>query len=146
MKLKKLSPLDIIPYKYERRDVYVITYLPTGKKYVGKSRDVKGRFDCHYYALQGHRHSVVEFQHDYDKYGGGREAFNVEIIDCQFPYFSDRYDQEHAAMLKLKTYDERYGYNAHDRMVQWAREKDGLPVFLFGWQKKEGGDKNEHNN
>ena len=95
MKMKKLSPLDIIPYRYERRDVYAITYLPTGKKYVGKSRDVKERFDRHYYALRGHRHSVVEFQRDYDKYGGGREAFKVEIIDCQLPFLDDRNDPEH---------------------------------------------------
>lgn len=136
MKMKKLSPLDIIPYRYERRDVYAITYLPTGKKYVGKSRDVKERFDRHYYALRGHRHSVVEFQRDYDKYGGGREAFKVEIIDCQLPFLDDRNDPEHSAMIQLKTYDERYGYNTHDRLVQWKREKCGLRVVLFGWQKR----------
>lgn len=136
MKLKKLSSWDIAPYQYERRDIYVITYLPTGKKYVGKSRDVKKRFDCHYYSLRGHRHSVEELQHDYDKYGGGRESFKVEIIDYQFPYFSDKYDQEHSAMMQLKTYDSKYGYNTHDPMIQWIREKDGLPVVLFGWQKR----------
>jgi hypothetical protein len=136
MKMKKLSPLDIIPYRYERRDVYVITYLPTGKKYVGKSRNVKERFDRHYYALRGRRHSVVEFQRDYDKYGGGREAFKVEIIDCQLPFLDDRNDPEHTAMIRLKTYDEHYGYNTHDQLVQWMREKCGLQVVLFGWQKR----------
>ena len=136
MKMKKLSPLDIIPYRYERRDVYVITYLPTGKKYVGKSRNVKERFDRHYYALRGRRHSVVEFQRDYDKYGGGREAFKVEIIDCQLPFLDDRDDPEHCAMIQLKTYDERYGYNTHDQLVQWMRKKCGLRMVLFGWQKR----------
>ena len=136
MKMKKLSSLDIIPYRYERRDVYVITYLPTGKKYVGKSRDVRRRFDCHYYSLRGHRHSVADFQRDYDKYGGGREAFKVEVIDCQLPFLDDRDDPEHSAMIQLKTYDERYGYNTHDQLVQWMREKSGLQVVLFGWQKR----------
>ena len=136
MKMKKLSSLDVIPYRYERRDVYVITYLPTGKKYVGKSRDVQGRFNCHYYSLRGHRHSVVDFQRDYDKYGGGREAFKVEIIDCQLPFFSDRYDPEHFAMIQLKTYDGKYGYNTHDHMVQWIGEKEVLPVILSGWQNR----------
>lgn len=136
MKMKKLSPLDIIPYRYERRDVYLITYLPTGKKYVGKSRNVKERFDRHYYALRGRRHSVVEFQRDYDKYGGGREAFEIEIIDYQLPFLDDRDDPEHCAMIQLKTYDERYGYNTHDQLVQWMRKKCGLRMVLFGWQKR----------
>lgn len=136
MKMKKIPPWDIIPYRYERRDVYVITYLPTGKKYVGKSRDVKQRFDRHYYSLRGHRHSVAEFQRDYDKFGGGRDAFKVEIIDYQFPYLSDRFDPEHSTMMQLKTYDSRYGYNTHDHMVQWIREREGLPVSLSGWKKR----------
>lgn len=136
MKLKMASKYDIIPYRYHRKDIYVITYLPTGKKYVGKSRDVKQRFNTHYYSLREHRHPNRDFQNDYDKFGGDRKSFKVEVIDYQLPYFSDRHDQEHSAMVRLKTYDERYGYNTHDIGIQWMREKDGLPVVLYGWQKR----------
>lgn len=136
MKIRMASKYDIISSRYHRRDIYVITYLPTGKKYVGKSKDVKQRFKTHYYSLREHRHPSQEFQNDYDKFGGDRKSFKVEVIDYQFAYFSDRYDPEHSAMIKLKTYDERYGYNTHDHGVQWIREKDGLPVILSGWQKR----------
>lgn len=136
MKMVKARPWEIISTRYNRRDIYVITYLPTGKKYVGKSKDVTCRFKGHYYSLRSHCHPCPEFQRDYDKFGGGREAFKVEIIDYQFAYFSDRHDPEHSAMIKLKTYDERYGYNTHDNAMQWIREKDGLPVILYGWQKR----------
>ena len=109
MKIRMASKYEIISSRYHRRDIYVITYLPTGNQ---------------------------EFQNDYDKFGGDRKSFKVEVIDYQFAYFSDRYDPEHSAMIKLKTYDERYGYNTHDHGVQWIREKYGLPVILSGWQKR----------
>ena len=132
----KIPSWQIMTSRYDRRDVYVITYLPTGKKYVGKSKDVKRRFDGHYYSLRGHRHPVLEFQNDYDKHGGGRESFTVEIIDYQFSHFNDRYDPEHYAMIQLKTYDARYGYNTDDPAVQWIREKNGLGRIWYGRHAK----------
>lgn len=118
------------------RNIYVITYLPTGKKYVGKSKDVESRFKTHISFLQNHKHPSADFQADYDKYGGGLESFKVEIVDYQLGGFADRYDQEHTAMMKFKTYDKRYGYNASDQSIQWMREKQGLPRKNFGWHRR----------
>lgn len=108
--------------------VYVLTYLPTGRKYVGKTSyydDGKMRLHFHLYKLQNGIHTSKQFQRDYDCFGGGNENFKFEYVDemrwsekFTMPYF----DTEKRLMLKLKTYDDRYGYNSQDpSMRRWVR-------------------------
>lgn len=118
--------------KTKAQEVYVITYLPTGKKYVGKSSDVKMRFETHFHDLAGHRHSSKGMQADYDTYDGGMESFKVEIVGEQSRHHSAKDDLEHSTMIALRTYDERYGYNDHDQAMQRVREENGLPLSHAG--------------
>ncbi len=118
--------------KTKAQEVYVITYLPTGKKYVGKSNDVKTRFEKHLHDLAGRRHPSKGLQADYDTYGGGMDAFKVEIAGEQRPSYSARDDLEHSTMISLRTYDERYGYNDHDQAMQRVRIENGLPLSHGG--------------
>lgn len=118
--------------KTKAQEVYVITYLPTGKKYVGKSIDVKARFEKHFYDLARRRHPSKGLQKDYDTYGGGMDAFKVEIAGEQRPLYSAKDDLERSTMIKLRTYDERYGYNDHDQAMQRVRIENGLPLSHAG--------------
>lgn len=118
--------------KTKAQEVYVITYLPTGKKYVGKSNDVKTRFEKHFHDLVGRRHTSKGLQADYDAYGGGMDAFKVEIAGEQRPFYSAMDDLEHSTMISLRTYDERYGYNDHDQAMQRVRIENGLPLSHAG--------------
>lgn len=111
-----------------REHIYVLTYLPTGRKYVGKTRyndNGKMRLHFHISNLRRKVHPSKQFQSDYDKYGGGFENFRIEYVDMM--WWSDRFkvrhfDKEKRWMLKLKTYDNRYGYNSQDpSMKRWFR-------------------------
>lgn len=61
-------------------DVYVLTYLPTGKKYVGRSTNVENRIQLHMCLLRHGKHNSKELQQDYNRYGGGKDAFSVETV------------------------------------------------------------------
>lgn len=109
--------------------VYVLTYLPTGRKYVGKTvyRDGgKMRLHLHLYKLERGIHTSKQFQSDYDKYGGASENFKFEYVDKTLwsEKFTMKYfDTEKRWMLRLKTYDNRYGYNSQDpSMKRWLRK------------------------
>lgn len=109
--------------------VYVLTYLPTGRKYVGKTIYNDGgkmRLHLHLQKLNNHNHSSKQFQADYDKYGGDSKNFRFEYVDEV--WWSERYtkrhfDTEKRWMLKLKTFDNRFGYNSQDpSMKRWIRK------------------------
>jgi len=115
-------------------DVYVLTYLPTGKKYVGRSTNVENRMQLHMCLLRHGKHNSKELQQDYNRYGGGVNAFSIETVG---KYRHDRCsadnDLEFQTMIALKTYDERYGYNTHDCAMQKIRKANGLsPIYLSG--------------
>ena len=112
-----------------KSNVYVLTYLPTGRKYVGKTGyndNGKMRLHFHINKLQHRTHTSKQFQADYDKYGGEKEKFKIEYVDTVL--WSERFgrrpfDTEKLWMFKLKTYDDRYGYNSQDpSMRRWLRK------------------------
>ena len=108
--------------------VYVLTYIPTGKKYVGRSTSVNNRFKSHLLNLTRGKHNNKQLQEDYNRFGGGADAFKVETVGTyRFRPSNFVQNLEFQTMVNLKTYDERYGYNSHDPMMQKIREKNHLP-------------------
>lgn len=90
--------------------VYLLKNIQTGRTYVGRSCHPDLRFRQHMNNLKSHKHPILLMQSDFDKYG--EKSFEFEIVD-EFKEFS-RNDSEIQWMMKLKTYDKKYGYNYKD--------------------------------
>ena len=121
-------------FHHKYTEVYVLTYLPTGKKYVGKTTNMEYRFQQHVSSLRNGHHNSRELQQDYDQYGGDKKAFLIETVGRRKGN-SGRTgsDLEIATMIALRTYDEIYGYNTHDCAMQKIRKAENLfPIYLFG--------------
>lgn len=124
-------------YHHEKSRVYVITYLPTGKKYVGRTTNLKDRIQLHMSALRCGRHSSKELQKDYNKFGGGKDAFRIEVVgEYQWHVNKVDTDLEFLVMTRLHTYDEQYGYNTHDPAMQLVRRAEGLSPIYAGGRKR----------
>lgn len=110
-------------------DVYVMTFLPTGKKYVGKTaRPLRHRLDAHLSKLRRGVHSSKELQNDFDVNSGTIDDFTIEKVDEQVLKRGLSMDKEREWMVKLKTYDAHYGYNVQDPSMRKIREQNDLPV------------------
>lgn len=90
--------------------IYLLKNKITNRIYVGKSHNPEWRFKIHMSNLRGSRHSNELMQEDYNLYGEG--SFKCEIVESSKSY--TRTCTEGKWMLKLKTYDKRYGYNYKD--------------------------------
>lgn len=101
--------------------VYVLTQINTGKKYVGRTNRPKERKRNHMVALRGGYHINKEMQADFNKYHGNY-SFEVVGYDNNEKGMGIR-SLEKQTMIKLRTYDPRYGYNSHDTaIVCWLRK------------------------
>lgn len=113
--------------------VYVLTHIPTGKKYVGRSKDPKRRCMSHMNALLSGYHTNKAMLADYQKYGGD---YKFEIVSEEHDRIGRINSDEKQWMLKLRTYDERYGYNDKDNAMTASRIEHGLPTIKFYWDGK----------
>ena len=109
----------------ETRYIYVLTQINTGKKYVGKTMNVERRIADHMNALMRGDHRNKAMQADFDKYHGD---YNVSIVDTSGRRNACRTEKKW--MIKLHTYDERYGYNNNDVMTIATRQANGMPVKI----------------
>ena len=73
-------------------------------------------------ALKGHRHKNIDMQKDFDEFGEG--CFSCEVVDRKLHLRKE--SEERAWMIKLNTYDERYGYNHKDPVMSPIRREHGL--------------------
>ena len=96
-----------------KRQVYAITHNPTGRSYIGSSKDAINRMKSHIYALRRGGHPVPDMQADYEAYG---EDYTFTILD-EFYSFNDR-EREYEWMEKLNTNVRGLGYNYRDRHKQ----------------------------
>lgn len=113
--------------EYARRTgkgyVYVLTHIFTGKKYVGKTIEPEERVLAHMSALSRGIHINKAMQADFDKYHGDyRFSIVEEVMGPKV------YDAEKKWMRKLRTYDERYGYNFNDPGMIKTRIANHMPV------------------
>jgi group I intron endonuclease len=60
--------------------VYQIVCCSTGKRYIGSSKKVEGRWNAHRKALRSGGHSSPHFQRSWDKYGEDDFHFGVVVL------------------------------------------------------------------
>ena len=102
--------------------VYALINTVTGRIYVGRTcRPIKWREQEHRSRLKYRRHTNIGLQTDFDKYG---DCFALKILEVE----SGTDSKEKYWMEKLKTYDERYGYNNLDAAAKKLRKSAGLYV------------------
>lgn len=109
--------------------IYVLTHIPTGKKYVGRSKQPKLRLKAHKNSLHRGNHPNKAMQADFNRFGG---EYTFELVSVEIPFRAESCEsEEHRWMKKLKTYDERYGYNDKDSGMAHTRLKNGLPAMIW---------------
>lgn len=100
----------MVQIAYKRiKGIYVVTNKETGKKYVGKSLNIKVRWSRHKYNLRDNIHWNIEMQQDYNFYGD--DIFNFEIIHEMPLSTTDEVlcEMEVEYIEKLNTFND--GYN-----------------------------------
>ncbi|BAZ18948.1 hypothetical protein NIES4071_108330 (plasmid) [Calothrix sp. NIES-4071] len=85
--------------------IYIIRCKPTGKVYVGSSKNIQARWYLHKQQVNRGKHHSKKLQADWDKYGEG--AFEFEVIKEVTDGFMTVYEQ-----LYINQYDSCVsGYN-----------------------------------
>lgn len=103
--------------------IYAITNSANGKKYVGSTGStLEHRYYSHLSQLRGNRHTNYLLQNDFNKYG--ESSFSIEKLAESDPF--SRNAEEYFWIERLKTYDERYGYNTTETGVSKIRKRHGL--------------------
>lgn len=97
--------------------VYLLKNKVTKRIYVGRTCMPQTRFEKHMSDLRGKRHKNELMQSDFDKYG--QESFEFQVVEQNENL--TRKGIEGGWMLKLKTYDRRYGYNYKDPFI-WSNK------------------------
>jgi len=115
--------------------VYVLTFLPNGKQYVGSTVNVEKRFQQHIEKLKGRRHNSLLLQRDYDLNHATPEMVSISVVKDGMERREAR-SFEHETMLNLKTFDDRYGYNGRDPAMRSARIENGLAVRKLKHKKR----------
>ena len=69
--------------------VYAITCLVNDKKYIGCSKDVRGRFSVHKAELRNNHHNNKAMQDDWNKYGECSFEFDL-LEECSVEELSDK--------------------------------------------------------
>ena len=90
--------------------IYVIRHNPTGKVYVGCTKNVERRVSEHMKQLSFGKHPVGMMQDDYNQYGGSYSYFVV--FEAYASY--DAFMMEKNFMSLLDTRNPQKGYNYKD--------------------------------
>ena len=93
---------------YERGyTIYSLVNLDNGKRYIGRTKNPKGRIKQHFSELKRGNHSNKAINKDC------KCRFGFEILEEHIPFLK-RTDKERQYMIWYRTYDEKYGYNVDD--------------------------------
>jgi len=91
----------------KRPGIYSITNLINGKKYIGKSKNMHGRWRKHKSDLKCQKHANEYLQKSWNKYGAENFKFEeVEVCDI-----SNLTTRESYWITTLNTIEREYGYN-----------------------------------
>lgn len=99
--------------------IYLLKNKETNRVYVGRSCNPQHRFKQHMYALNGRYHKNELMQEDFDLHG--KDSFQMEIVQESFNFTRSGIEGEW--IVKLRTYDKRFGYNYKDPYVWHRRGK-----------------------
>lgn len=93
-----------------KKVVYLLKNNANGKIYVGNTGNFKERSYAHLNNLMQQRHPNKFLQEDYNLYGKDVFEFFIaeEVVSCW------GFKKEQEWMIRLKTYDPKYGYNNED--------------------------------
>lgn len=97
--------------------VYLLKNKKTNRIYVGRTQWPEIRFRQHMNALKSGKHNNELMQSDFDVFG--EDSFYLEVVE-QKEHLT-RSGIEGMWMLRLRTYDKRFGYNYKDPFV-WSRQ------------------------
>jgi group I intron endonuclease len=87
--------------------VYTITNTVNNKIYIGKSNDVKGRWNYHVWRLKNNKHNNFHLQSAWNKFG--KNVFKFSIIEeCKE---EDLFNREYYWITTLNTINTKIGYN-----------------------------------
>jgi group I intron endonuclease len=100
--------------------IYCIENLTNGKKYIGKSNDIRIRWTQHRYYLKTNNDNCIALQNAYNKYG--KESFIYGIIEeCEY----SEIDKKEIYYIELyKTRNPKYGYNI---LKGGEKAREGIP-------------------
>lgn len=93
--------------------IYMIENLVNHRKYIGRTSKFQNRIKLHKNNLIANRHPNKLLQEDFNNYG--IDSFIFSILEQKESL--GRTNLERDWILKLKTYDTRYGYNQRDPIV-----------------------------
>ena len=109
------------------RYIYKVKNSENGRVYIGMTSRPEQRFKMHISQLKHKTHPCELMQEDFDNFG--EDAFSMEILE-EIEYRAQKSRNERDWMIKYKTYDERYGYNYADLMMNPVRKAKGLPYKI----------------
>lgn len=89
--------------------IYKITNTTNGKFYIGSSKDIEERWNCHKQYLRGNYHINPKLQHAWNKYGENKFIF--EIMEETNSTQELLFDRENHYITLLKPYEREIGYN-----------------------------------
>lgn len=98
--------------------IYAVVHKPTGKRYVGSSKDVRRRLRDHRTYLKAGTHYCKYLQHAYDKYGS--DAFAFLLLEAHVPVA----DLEAREQWWVDVYPTDMIYNTRKRVERTARGPD----------------------
>jgi len=87
--------------------IYTITCLANNKTYVGKTKDIKGRWLPHICSLRKNKHWIHDLQEDFNSYGEINIIYEL-LIECNKEFL---YSEEHYWCNLLRAHNPLYGYN-----------------------------------
>ena len=99
------------------RTIYALRHNPTGRIYVGSSKNVKLRAMSHLYNLRSSKHPNLAMQEDFDRYGEDYTCYVLERIET----YAHR-NHEYLWMEALHTRDPEHGYNFKDQKAEFDLE------------------------
>lgn len=93
--------------------IYLLKNDVTKRVYVGRSYRPDYRYRQHINSLKAKRHTNEQMQRDFEDYG--EKSFFMEIVESAETFTGKGIEGKW--ILKMKSFDRRYGYNYKDPFV-----------------------------